>query len=85
MARKPPADPPATVDFEASLAELETLVERLEQGDLPLEQALDHFERGVGLTRQCQGALASAQQKVEQLLGDGSTSAFNTAQDADDD
>ena len=85
MARKPPADPPATVDFEASLAELETLVERLEQGDLPLEQALDHFERGVGLTRQCQAALAGAQQKVGQLLGDGTTSDFNTPPDAADD
>jgi exodeoxyribonuclease VII small subunit len=56
------------VDFEASLAELEVLVERLEQGDLPLDDALKSFERGVALTRQCQGALKAAQQKVEILL-----------------
>jgi exodeoxyribonuclease VII small subunit len=56
------------VDFEASLAELEALVERLEQGDLPLDDALKSFERGVALTRQCQGALKAAQQKVEILL-----------------
>ena len=56
------------VDFEASLAELEALVERLEQGDLPLDDALRSFERGVALTRQCQGALKAAQQKVEILL-----------------
>jgi exodeoxyribonuclease VII small subunit len=56
------------VDFEASLAELEALVERLEQGDLPLDEALKSFERGVALTRQCQGALKAAQQKVEILL-----------------
>lgn len=55
-------------DFETALAELEALVERLERGDLPLEEALASFERGVGLTRQCQGALRSAQQKVEILL-----------------
>ena len=55
-------------DFEASLEELEAIVERLEQGDLPLEEALRTFERGVALTRQCQGALAQAQQKVEILL-----------------
>ena len=84
MARKPQTDPPATPDFETSLAELETLVERLERGDLPLEEALGSFERGVALSRQCQGSLATAQQKVEQLLRDGSTAPFNPEQ-ADDD
>jgi len=56
------------VDFERSLAELEALVEHLEQGDLGLDDALKSFERGVALTRQCQGALKAAQQKVEILL-----------------
>jgi exodeoxyribonuclease VII small subunit len=56
-------------DFEQSLSELETLVQKLEQGDVPLEEALATFERGVALTRQCQTALRSAQQKVEVLLG----------------
>jgi exodeoxyribonuclease VII small subunit len=64
------------VDFEKSLAELELLVERLEMGDLPLDDALKCFERGVALTRQCQGALKTAQQKVEILLSrNGSTEA----------
>jgi exodeoxyribonuclease VII small subunit len=56
------------VDFESSLAELEVLVARLERGDLALDEALKCFERGVALTRQCQGALKAAQQKVEILL-----------------
>jgi exodeoxyribonuclease VII small subunit len=55
-------------DFESALGELESLVARLEQGDLPLEQALADFERGVTLTRHCQGALATAQQRVEMLV-----------------
>ena len=55
-------------DFERSLAELEALVERLEHGDLPLEEALKAFERGVALTRYCQASLQAAQQKVEILL-----------------
>ena len=59
------------VDFERSLAELEALVERLEHGDLALDDALKSFERGVALTRQCQGALKAAQQKVEILLSQG--------------
>lgn len=54
--------------FEKSLAELETLVERLEKGDLPLEKTLEQFERGIALTRNCQQALREAEQKVEILL-----------------
>ena len=57
-----------TPDFERSLSELESLVERLERGDLPLEEALKTFERGVELTRHCQSSLKAAQQKVEILL-----------------
>jgi exodeoxyribonuclease VII small subunit len=57
-----------SVDFEAAMAELETLVERLERGDLPLEESLKAFERGVQLTRSCQSALKEAEQKVEILL-----------------
>ncbi|MDH3645182.1 MAG: exodeoxyribonuclease VII small subunit [Gammaproteobacteria bacterium] len=67
-------------DFEKSLAELETLVERLEKGDLPLEQTLEHFERGIALTRSCQQALKEAEQKVEILLqktADSQTQAFD--------
>jgi exodeoxyribonuclease VII small subunit len=54
--------------LEKSLAELEALVARLESGDLPLEQALKEFERGVKLTRECQAALQDAEQQVEILL-----------------
>ena len=62
------ATPPKESDFERSLAELESLVERLERGDLPLDEALKTFERGIQLTRHCQTALKSAQQKVEILM-----------------
>ena len=71
MARKTPAESEPAPDFETSLEELEALVERLERGDLQLEDALRSFERGVALTRSCQSALAAAQQKVEILLKDG--------------
>lgn len=55
-------------DFEQALGELEQLVERLERGDLPLDEALKAFERGIALTRHCQASLKAAQQKVEILL-----------------
>jgi exodeoxyribonuclease VII small subunit len=56
------------VRFEDSLSELEQLVERMEQGNLPLEESLKLFERGVQLTRTCQKALKEAEQKVQILL-----------------
>ncbi len=55
-------------EFEQALEELEKLVETLERGDLPLDEALKRFERGVELTRRCEGALKAAQQRVEILL-----------------
>ena len=54
--------------FEDSLAELEQLVEKMEQGDITLEESLKSFERGVALTRTCQKALQEAEQKVQLLL-----------------
>ena len=54
--------------FEQSLKELETLVEKMEQGDLSLDESLKQFERGVQLTRSCQQSLKEAEQKVQVLL-----------------
>lgn len=59
---------PTLTNFEKSLAELETLVERMEKGDLTLEESLKHFERGVQLTRSCQSALQLAEQRVDKLM-----------------
>ncbi len=50
------------------MRDLEDIVLRLEQGDLPLEESLAAFERGVMLTRTCQSSLKEAEQKVEILL-----------------
>jgi exodeoxyribonuclease VII small subunit len=57
-----------TPDFEQALGELEAVVERLEHGELPLEEALRQFERGIELARNCQASLKQAEQKVEILL-----------------
>ena len=75
-----------TPDFEQALAELEALVTRLERGDMPLDDALKTFERGVELTRQCQGSLKAAQQRVEILLkrnGQTDTEPFSVADSHD--
>ncbi|MFO6427474.1 exodeoxyribonuclease VII small subunit [Escherichia coli] len=59
----------APASFEA-LSELEQIVTRLESGDLPLEEALNEFERGVQLARQGQAKLQQAEQRVQILLSD---------------
>jgi exodeoxyribonuclease VII small subunit len=56
------------INLEKSIADLETLVDELESGDLPLEKAMKKFEEGIKLTRQCQAALKEAEQKVEVLV-----------------
>ncbi len=55
-------------DLEHAMAELETIVERMEHGELSLEQALKDFEHGVQLSRACHQALGEAEQKVRLLL-----------------
>ena len=56
------------VDFESSLKRLEELVKQMEQGEMPIEDALKAFEEGIGLTRECQSILDSAEQKVQVLI-----------------
>jgi exodeoxyribonuclease VII small subunit len=55
-------------NLEKSLADLEKIVTQLEEGDIPLEQALKQFEKGVKLSRDCQTALQAAEQKVQILM-----------------
>ena len=72
------------VNLEKALADLESLVEELETGDLPLEKAMKKFEDGIKLTRACQAALKDAEQKVEILLktaGGESLQPFETEED----
>jgi exodeoxyribonuclease VII small subunit len=57
-----------TIDFEQSLTALETLVNRMEQGDMSLEDSLQAFETGIALTRECQTRLAAAEQQVTKLI-----------------
>ncbi|MBK80543.1 MAG: exodeoxyribonuclease VII small subunit [Gammaproteobacteria bacterium] len=61
------ADELADLDFETALAELETLVDQMEAGDMTLEASLTAFERGVKLTRHCQSALRDAELKIKKL------------------
>ncbi len=72
----------AKPDFETALADLEQLVQRMESGELSLEDSLSEFERGIRLTRVCQDALKVAEQRVKLVNSDGQTSDFTQLGDA---
>lgn len=63
--------------FEASLAELEKIVGKLEGGDLPLEESLELFERGIKLSCECRERLTKAERRIEILMKD-SNGGFTT-------
>jgi len=56
--------------FEQTLAELETLVEQLESGELQLADSLEKFKRGIELSKQCRVMLDKAQQTVDEVMDD---------------
>jgi exodeoxyribonuclease VII small subunit len=58
------------INFESAIAELEKLVEKMEDGEFSLEESLKQFENGIALARSCQQALREAEQKVFQLTQD---------------
>lgn len=60
-----------SMSFEQSLARLESLVSRLESGDLPLDQALAEYEEGIGLVRSCRSLLDRAELKIQKLVDRG--------------
>ena len=70
-------------DLEKSLAELESIVSELEDGDITLEKALKQFEKGIKISRECQTALEAAEQRVQMLVNDD-LEEFATGEDAED-
>ena len=83
----PKTQPPA--NFEQSMERLGQIVEKLEEGDLPLEQSLELFEEGVRLSRLAQERLDAAQQRIERLLtvdaqGKARTAPFESTNDEEE-
>ncbi len=71
------------IDFEQSLSTLEGLVNRMEKGDMSLEESLQAFEQGIALTRECQARLSTAEQHVTRLIesqGNISLESFDPAE-----
>ncbi|SDH34734.1 exodeoxyribonuclease VII small subunit [Roseospirillum parvum] len=85
----PPAEPaptdPESLSFEDALAELETIVRRLEGGEVRLDQAVGAYERGVALKRACERKLAEARLRVERIsVGEDGAARVESAGDGPD-
>lgn len=81
MATRKKSTPP---DFDKALKELEALVEKLENEDLSLEQSVEVFEQGIGLSKACQTALEAAELRVRKILDSGAADDDAASDDADD-
>lgn len=73
----------AEMPFEAALAELEGIIDRLERGDVPLEESISLYERGAALKSHCEQKLKSAREKIEKIVltPDGTPQAESAAFD----
>lgn len=68
-----PKSASAPRSFEAAVSELETIVQQMEAGSLTLEDALERYQRGVGLLKYCQETLSGAEQRIRVLEGESLT------------
>lgn len=68
--------PTKSLAFEETLKELETIISKLEVGSLPLDEALNEFEKGIKLTKQGQNQLQKAEQRIQILLAENGDSAL---------
>lgn len=82
-----PSKKAQTFNLEKSLNKLNQLVEKMERGNLPLEESLKNFEQGISLIRECQKTLINAEQKVKVLIKDNGEEKLQPfqADNADDD
>lgn len=69
-ATKASADDLSALSFEAALSELEGIIDRLESGNVPLEESISLYERGAALKGHCEGKLKSAREKIEKIVID---------------
>ena len=67
------------IDFESSLKELESIVTKLEDENINLEDSVKSFETGINLVKECQKQLEKAELKVKELLDDGSSQELNNS------
>lgn len=68
MSTQEPKQTADTLNFEQAMQELELIVRQLEEGRVPLEKAIEAYERGVALKRRCEALLKDARMKIEEII-----------------
>lgn len=68
MSQQQPKTDPTNLNFEQALQELESIVRQLEEGRVPLEQAIEAYERGASLKKRCETLLKDARTKIEEIV-----------------
>lgn len=68
------------ISFENALSELENIVKHLEKGEIPLEESISAYERGVALKKHCEAKLKDAQLKIEKITVDENNQALGTTE-----
>jgi exodeoxyribonuclease VII small subunit len=66
-AKKPKKDDIAEMSFEDSIKELTNIVRKIEQGQIPLQDSLEQYEKGMALIKQCRGILEKAEKRIEKI------------------
>jgi exodeoxyribonuclease VII small subunit len=79
---EPTGSNPADLDFEQAVEAVEKIIEKIESGEVGLEQSIAEYERGVALIRRCRQVLERAEQRVEELTGQMQADAATRATDA---
>ena len=64
------ADDTAKLSYEQAIGELESIIERIEQGQIGLEESLQQYQRGAALLKRCRGILDTAEQQIKKLTAD---------------
>ncbi len=71
MPEAPESPTPETLSYEQAIGELESLIQRIEQGEVGLEESLAEYRRGAALLKRCRSILETAQAQIEELTADG--------------
>lgn len=74
-----------SVTFEAGVEELEEIIERIESGEIGLQESLSHYERGMALIQHCKAVLGECEQRVEDLTRELQTASEAEAEDEPED
>ena len=84
MAAKKKKDDLGELSFEESIKELTNIVGKIEQGQIPLQDSLEQYEKGMALIKHCRGILLDAEKRIEEIAGDGPDEEIDDDDEEDD-